>query len=169
MSNSHQLFLSLGTNIGQRHVNLRRAVHALADLMTITAISPIYQTAPWGLEAQPDFLNICLAASTPLEPVPLLQAIKTVENQLGRQPTVRWGPRLIDIDILFYNSQILTTDQLTIPHPHLTERAFVLAPLADIAPQFVHPQNGRTIHQLLAHIDQTTVHQLNDPLFKEKP
>ncbi len=166
---THQLFLGLGSNLGDRQANLRRAVRALADLMLIETISPIYQTTPWGLEAQPDFLNLCLSATTLLKPLPLLTEIKQIEIELGRQPNIRWGARLIDIDILFYNDQIVTEKTLTIPHAHVAERAFVLAPLADLAPHFCHPQTGLTVAQMLVEVGGTAVHKLPQPLFEEMP
>jgi 2-amino-4-hydroxy-6-hydroxymethyldihydropteridine diphosphokinase len=168
MPKSHQLFLALGTNLGDRWDNLRQAVRALAALMVVETISPVYETAPWGIAAQPEFLNICLSGCTALAPHPLLASIKDLEVRLGRRPGLRWGPRLIDIDILFYDDLILRSEGLTIPHPHLAERAFVLAPLADIAPQFRHPQTGLSVAQMAAAVDMTSVHKLDEPLFEEE-
>lgn len=128
--------------------------------MTVETVSPIYETAPWGKTDQPDFLNICLKGETSLEPAALLEACKTAEKKLGREPGERWGPRLIDIDIIFYGSHIDEGERLTIPHPRLAERAFVLAPLADLAPDFVHPVYGRTVGQMLAKVDSSTVQRL---------
>ncbi|WP_420628121.1 2-amino-4-hydroxy-6-hydroxymethyldihydropteridine diphosphokinase [Candidatus Leptofilum sp.] len=147
------IYLGLGTNLGDRAANLQAAIEALAEAMVITAVSPIYQTPPWGVTNQPDFLNLCLAAQTNLPPVDLLTFVKNLEIELGREPAERWGPRLIDIDLLFYANQIIETEQLTIPHPRLHERAFVLRPLADIAPEFVHPRLGSTIAQLATAVD----------------
>jgi dihydropteroate synthase/2-amino-4-hydroxy-6-hydroxymethyldihydropteridine diphosphokinase len=148
-------YLGLGTNLANRAVNLRRAVQGLAAFMTVEAISPVYQTPPWGVADQPAFFNLCLAATTHLSPPQLLRGIKELERRLGRRPTFRWGPRLIDIDILFYDDLIVGDEGLQIPHPGLTERPFVLAPLADLAPDLVHPDNGRTVAELLASVDQT--------------
>ncbi|RME42663.1 MAG: 2-amino-4-hydroxy-6-hydroxymethyldihydropteridine diphosphokinase [Caldilineae bacterium] len=158
------IFLGLGTNLGDRRANLQRAVRALTALTRIRAISPLYQTAPWGVTNQPDFLNLCLSATTTLPPRALLAELKRLERTLGRQPGLRWGPRLIDIDILFYGAQIVTEAGLTIPHPRLAERAFVLAPLADIAPNWQHPQTGLTVAQMLAQVDTSGVHRLDTPL-----
>ena len=166
---SHQLFLGLGSNLGDRQANLQRAVWALADFIMLKAISPVYESTPWGLKTQSDFLNLCLSATTSLKPLPLLTEIKKIETRLGRKPGLRWGPRLIDIDILFYDDLILAEEKVTIPHPRLAERAFVLAPLADLAPHLQHPQSGLTVAQMLAAVNQATVHRLPEPLFEEEP
>ncbi|MCA9899546.1 MAG: 2-amino-4-hydroxy-6-hydroxymethyldihydropteridine diphosphokinase [Anaerolineales bacterium] len=142
------IYLGLGTNLGDRAANLQAAIQGLAEKLVIAAVSPIYQTPPWGVTDQPDFLNLCLAAKTNLPPVELLTFVKNLEVELGRQPAKRWGPRLIDIDILFYANQLIETENMTIPHPRLAERAFVLRPLADIAPDFVHPALGETMADL---------------------
>lgn len=147
------IYLGLGTNLGDQMANLQAAVAGLAQKLVITAVSPIYQTPPWGVTDQPDFLNMCLAAQTDLSPEQLLTFVKTLETELGREPAKRWGPRLIDIDLLFAANQIIETEKLTVPHPRLAERAFVLYPLADISPNFVHPVLGKTIAALAANIE----------------
>lgn len=144
----HTIYLGLGTNLGDRTANLQAAIAGLAERLVLTAVSPLYQTPPWGVTDQPDFLNLCLAAQTDLTPEELLTFVKNLEVEMGRQPAERWGPRLIDIDILFYANQLVETEKMTIPHPRLAERAFVLRPLADIAPEFVHPVLGETIAKL---------------------
>jgi dihydropteroate synthase/2-amino-4-hydroxy-6-hydroxymethyldihydropteridine diphosphokinase len=157
---TNQVYLALGTNLGQRHKNLQQAVVAIGAFAAVEAVSPVYETAPWGKTDQPDFLNICIKATTSLEPAALLKACKAAEQELGRRPGERWGPRLIDIDIIFYDKVVLDVEGLTIPHPRLAERAFVLAPLADIAADFVHPVNGRTVRQLLEGVNGSTVQRL---------
>ena len=147
-----KIYLGLGTNLGDRAANLQAATQGLATKMVITAVSPIYQTPPWGIADQPDFLNLCLAAKTDLSPAEVLTFVKSLEVALGREPAERWGPRLIDIDLLFYANQIIETEKLTIPHPGLAERVFVLRPLADIAPEFVHPVLNETIADLAARV-----------------
>ena len=162
----HQIFLSLGTNLGDRRLNLQQAARGLAGQMEIEAISPIYETAPWGQIDQPDFLNICLSAITALRPYPLLAKIKNLEIELGRKPGPLWGPRLIDIDILFYNDLAFRNEGLILPHPRPAERAFVLAPLADIAPHVCHPQTGLSVSQMLSAVDRTSVRRLGQLLFE---
>ena len=152
---SNQLFLGLGSNLGDRRANLRRALHALeaAGAVRITAVSPVYETPPWGMTEQPVFLNLCAAGRTDLPPRDLLQMIKRIEREVGREPAVRWGPRHIDVDILFYEDAIVDEDDLQIPHPGVPERAFVLAPLAAIAPDARHPETGQTVSAMLDALD----------------
>jgi 2-amino-4-hydroxy-6-hydroxymethyldihydropteridine diphosphokinase len=154
------LYLSLGSNLGDRYGNLRLAIAKLQSQLKITAISPVYSTEAWGVTDQPTFLNVCLAASTTLAPHEVLHLAKSIETEMGRQPTHRWGPRLIDIDILFYDKLVIEDEGLIIPHPRLVERAFVLAPLADIIPDFRHPQTGETVQEMLDRVDTSGVDRL---------
>jgi 2-amino-4-hydroxy-6-hydroxymethyldihydropteridine diphosphokinase len=119
--------------------------------------SPVYETPPWGVADQPAFLNMVIKGETFKRPEALLQHLKLLENRLGRIPSIRYGPRKIDMDILFYGMLILDKPELAIPHPHLHERAFVLVPMADLAPELIHPIFGVTIRQLLAEVDTTGV------------
>ncbi|MBI4761945.1 MAG: 2-amino-4-hydroxy-6-hydroxymethyldihydropteridine diphosphokinase [Chloroflexota bacterium] len=153
----HTVYLSLGSNLGDRAANLRQAVALLPPQMTVRAKSNIYETPPWGYTEQEAFLNQAVRAETYLEPEPLLKHIKRLEAALGRTETFRYGPRLIDIDILFYDNLILNTPLLTIPHPHLHERGFVLVPLMDIAPDHVHPLSGKSVREMLAACDATGI------------
>lgn len=155
-----RLYLSLGSNLNERYANLRRAIGLLREHMSVTAISPVYATEPWGDRDQPAFLNVCVAASTTLAPHDVLHLIKSIEQEMGRQPSRHWGPRLIDIDIIFYDNLVLRDEGLTIPHPRLAERAFVLAPLADLIPDFRHPQTGETVWELLDRVGADGVERL---------
>lgn len=158
----NHVFLGIGTNLGQRRLNLQRAISGMAAGVTITAVSPLYETPPWGMTEQPHFLNLCLAGRTSLSPPALLAFAKNLEVEMGRQPAERWGPRLIDIDLLFYDNLVIDDEHVTVPHPRLHERAFVLAPLADIAPYFVHPLRGLTVMQMAAAVDMVGVEQRPD-------
>lgn len=162
------VLLGLGSNLGERRKNLRYAAARLQASVNVERISPVYSTEPWGVVEQPEFLNICLAAETNLSPIDLLDSIKSIERAIGRKRSARWGPRHIDIDILFYNDLVIITDRLTIPHPGITERAFVLAPLADIAPHFVHPVNGKTIRQMLLEVGVKGISRLSEPLLADE-
>ncbi len=147
---AHRVYLSLGTNLGARLANLRQAIHRLAPRVRVTRASPVYETDPWGHLDQPNFLNQVVEAETDLAPAALLELNKRIEAELGRVPTFRNGPRAMDIDILFYDREVLAADNLQIPHPRLAGRAFVLAPLCDLAPGLVHPSLGISAAQMLA-------------------
>ena len=151
------IYLALGSNLGDRSANLQAAIAALPPGVRVLRESPVYETPPWGLTDQPVFLNMVLKGETSLGPVELLHQLKNLETRLGRQPSVRWGPRLIDIDILFYADLVLEIQGLILPHPHLHERAFVLVPLADLAPDLLHPVFGRSVRDLLAGVDASGV------------
>ncbi len=141
------IYLSLGSNLEDRQHNLDLGIDFLAERIKIEKLSPIYDTAPVGETKQPRFLNMALRVSTRLPAPTLLFMVKGIEAKLGRVPIDT--PRPIDIDILFYGDQVINTPpQLVVPHPRLIERAFVLVPLADIAPDLVHPVNKKTIKQL---------------------
>jgi len=149
----HRAYLSLGTNLDDRLANLQNATLALHQTCQIEQSSKIYETQPWGFLDQPLFLNQVLAVTTELSPFELLDEVKNIEVNLGRTTTFRFGPRIIDIDILFFDDVVLNEERLTIPHPYITERAFVMVPLAEIAPSFIHPLLQRTIYELIAEMD----------------
>jgi GTP cyclohydrolase-4 len=136
--------------LGDRQYNLDRALEFLSQRLRVEKVSSLYDTEPMGNANQPRFLNLVCQVSTGLEPMALLTLVKGIESKLGRLPHhTSNDPRPIDIDILFYGDQVVETPKLVIPHPGLTERAFVLIPLAEIAPDLVHPVNGKTAEELV--------------------
>ena len=151
------VYLGLGTNLGDRMNNLLQAVQALPLEITLQRASQVYETKPEGYLTQPDFLNQVLETETTLPPMDLLISLKQLENQLGRQKSFKDGPRLIDIDILFYDNKVIELPGLIIPHPRLAGRAFVLAPLVELAPDFYHPVIGKTIRELLESVSRIGV------------
>lgn len=162
------IYLSLGSNLSDRYANLRAAVERINETMPVTAISPVYSTEPWGDAEQPSFLNICIAAVTDRPPTDVLAELKRIESDLGRVPSYRWGPRAIDIDLLFYDQLVLGKEGLEIPHPGIADRAFVLAPLADIVPNFIHPVTGQTVAEMLELVDAAGVERLFEMPFPER-
>ena len=144
--------IALGSNLGDRAANLRRGLHEMARVVSIRRRSRVHRTAPQHLSHQPDFLNMAIAGETRLPPRALLKALKRIERRLGRKPTVRFGPRPIDLDIIYYGDLVLRTPDLVIPHARLAERSFVLEPLVEIAPDWRHPVTRLTADEMLAAI-----------------
>ncbi|MCX8033876.1 MAG: 2-amino-4-hydroxy-6-hydroxymethyldihydropteridine diphosphokinase [Thermodesulfovibrio sp.] len=145
-----RVYLLLGSNLGDRAKNIEIAISELKNCgLTISRRSSFYNTSPWGYKEQPEFLNIAIECFTSLSPFALLEEIKKIEKKMGRKDTIRYGPRIIDIDIIFYNNLILKTDKLIIPHPLMHKRDFVLKPLCEIAPDFVHPDLKLSVKELL--------------------
>ena len=153
-------YLGLGTNLGERQKNLESAVQLL--FRTSTAVPPhlrplrsssVYETAPWGHTGQPDFLNCVLEVETDLPPDQLLEHIQGVEREMGREWSIRYGPRIIDVDILFHGSQTIFQADLQVPHLRLHQRAFALVPLAELAPNLTHPVLGDTVEEMAGKAD----------------
>jgi len=147
----HIAYLLLGSNEGDRFSWLGNALQLIGEQCgQVSAISSIYQTAAWGLENQAAFLNQVLKIETSLSPEQLLAATLGIEISLGRHRQIKWGPRIIDIDILFYDNAVINEPGLIIPHPMLHRRRFTLVPLAEIAPSLIHPVLNKTITELLS-------------------
>lgn len=163
MNNSHSedVYLLLGSNMGDKESYISNAIMCIREHIGIVKKeSSLYKTTPWGKTDQPDFINKALIIVTFLEPKQVLDKILYIEKSLGRERTEHWGSRTIDIDILFYGNEIVEQPGLSIPHPQLQNRAFVLLPLLEIAPDFIHPIFEQSICQLR--------NKLNDDLSVEK-
>jgi 2-amino-4-hydroxy-6-hydroxymethyldihydropteridine diphosphokinase len=152
-------FISIGSNIGERLLHLKDAVRALHthNEVSVLSVSSIYETAPVGYTDQEDFLNIVIEIKTSLDAYNLLSVCQEIEHELGRVRTVRWGPRIVDLDILLYNNDNINAENLIVPHPRMHERAFVLIPLLEIAPETVHPVTGRFYSNEAAVRDQSVL------------
>lgn len=149
-------YLLLGSNEGDRVDWLNKAIEQLQETCgQVTQQSDLYETAAWGIEDQPSFLNMALCISTTLQPTTLLKNINIIEANLGRQRTLKWGQRTLDIDILFYNSEVINLPELIVPHPQLEKRRFALVPLNEIAPDLMHPISHKKIAQLLDECEDT--------------
>lgn len=157
MAATGQVFLLLGSNLGDRAQVLAAAREAIGEQAGgIVNQSAVYETAPWGVTDQPAFLNQVLEISTSLLPEDLLRIILNIEHDLGRVRYERWGARVIDIDILYFRQTVMDSARLTLPHPRIQDRRFVLAPLAEIAPDFLHPLLQKTSSQLLEECPDTS-------------
>ncbi|MFN3479713.1 MAG: 2-amino-4-hydroxy-6-hydroxymethyldihydropteridine diphosphokinase [Thermodesulfovibrionales bacterium] len=149
------VYLSIGSNLGRREDNCLKALKAIEEKgMTIKKRSLLYETEPWGVREQPYFINMAVEVETNLPPDKLLHVVKEIEKEMGRTETYKWGPRIIDIDILLYDDLIHETSDLKIPHPFMHERDFVLRPLSEIAPDKVHPVLNKTISELLQNLQR---------------
>jgi 2-amino-4-hydroxy-6-hydroxymethyldihydropteridine diphosphokinase len=155
------VYLGLGANLGDRLANLRLALRRLQTLARLEEVSSLYETQPQGVTDQPLFLNAVCRVATGLEPPALLRFLKNVEWEIGRRPGGEpWGPRPIDLDILLYDDRVVDTPELKVPHPRLPERAFVLVPLCELAPELRHPQLGSTMKELLASVGEKGVRRI---------
>ncbi len=151
-----KVYIGLGSNLGDRSGNIEEAIDSLkaVDSMQVKKISPIYETEPEGVGDQPDFLNCALEVETDLPPNKLLASLKAIEKQMGRSGGKRWGPRIIDLDILLYGDLVMKEVDLEIPHPLLPERLFVLAPLSEVAGETIHPTLERSIRDLREQLEK---------------
>jgi len=147
------VFVGIGSNIEPKK-HIREALQRLSRVGSQCVCSHVYRTKPYGFLHQPDFLNMVVRLHTDLSPLDLLQALLGIEQQLGRVRTQKWGPRTIDLDMLFYDTIIMKTPELSLPHPEIPKRWFVLRPLMDIDPDFVHPELGETIRSLYERLIQ---------------
>lgn len=150
-------YIGIGSNLGNREANCLTAIKLIRDRgLTINKQSSMYETTPWGVEEQPGFINMAIEIETSLEPEKLLESLKCIEAEIGRQDSYRWGPRVIDLDILLYSDIIINSPMLQIPHPLMHQRDFVLRPMSEIAPDKMHPVIKKTIDKLLAEEARTT-------------
>ncbi|MDA8106255.1 MAG: 2-amino-4-hydroxy-6-hydroxymethyldihydropteridine diphosphokinase [Nitrospiraceae bacterium] len=143
-------YIGIGSNVGNRRYHCLKAVELLEQNgQKVSKISSLYETEPWGVKDQPPFINMAVEIETAFPPKKLLGLLKKIEKKMGRKKTVRWGPRVIDLDILFYDDLTVNDDDLVIPHPFMHIRAFVLEPLSEIAPEIVHPVLRKKVAALL--------------------
>jgi 2-amino-4-hydroxy-6-hydroxymethyldihydropteridine diphosphokinase len=153
-----KLVLSLGSNLGNRYAYLQQAIVAINEAFdTVSLVAQFYETPPWGDTSQSRFINTAVLLETTLSPERCIALLQKIEITLGRTKTRKWGPRSIDIDILFYENEILLHEDLVIPHPHLQNRAFVLAPLSDLIPTYRHPLLEKTMTELLMGLNNNTL------------
>ena len=158
MAETVKCYVGLGSNLGDRAANLAEARRRLNESGRIIAASSIYETEPWGVDpGQPDYLNQVVALASPLPPPRLLNLLLNTERDMGRVRAAPGDPRIVDLDLLLYGDKVIDEPGLTLPHPRMTERAFVLTPLCEIASDAVHPVNGQTIYALNDGLDHTGV------------
>lgn len=157
-----RIFIALGSNLGDREANIRVAIR-LAEKggrLIVVKVSPLYESEPWGQEDQPRFVNAVMEARSELSPCELLQYLKGIEAEMGRREAERWGPRLIDLDIIFYGSRVVKDERIEVPHPYAKERAFVMVPLSEIAPGFIDPLSGASVSELAARLGKEGLRRL---------
>jgi len=152
-------FIALGGNLGDVHATFRAALEPLGVLGQVVRKSSLYLTPPWGLLEQPEFFNAALELKTALGPEEVLGALLEIERLFGRERFGRWGPRTLDLDLLSYGGQVMGSERLTLPHPRMLERAFVLVPLLEIAPRWTHPASGESAREALEKLDSSGVHK----------
>ncbi len=149
------VYIGIGSNLGNREDNCKKAIGLLLENgITVTRLSSLIETEPWGVTDQQKFVNAAVETHTDMGPEELLAALKKIESDMGRLASARWGPRLVDLDILFYDDMVIKTDDLEIPHRYIKERGFVLKPLAEIAPEKMHPVLKKTVRELLEELQK---------------
>ncbi len=159
-----RVFIGIGSNIGHRIDNCRNALLEISGVGDIVRVSSVYETEPVGKENQPEFINCAGEIETPLSPLELLGRLKSIEDKLGRGRGEKWGPRTIDLDIIFYGDLVIDSEELTIPHPHAHLRRFVLEPMCEIAPTLIHPEFGVPLSELLDNLkDNKKVNKTGEP------
>ena len=151
----HSVFLGIGSNLNKRIQNCNNTLLEISKISKIVELSSLYESEAVGVENQPKFINAVVKIQTELMPHNLLDSLKSIEKKLGRKKSVRWGPRIIDLDILFYDDLIINEEKLVIPHPRLHERRFVLLPLIEIDSNFKHPRMNMTVSELLTNLDHS--------------
>lgn len=157
MEKWHQVYILLGTNMGDKQAQLQMALNVLSEgVCRLKNASSVYVTSPWGVTDQPEFLNQVIEIETTLAPTDLLKLTQQIEKAAGPPKAKKWGPRYLDVDILFYDDQIIDQPELQIPHPALHERDFTLIPLYEITPDLVHPRLQQTVGEMLEQSPDTT-------------
>ncbi|NOY38783.1 MAG: 2-amino-4-hydroxy-6-hydroxymethyldihydropteridine diphosphokinase [Nitrospirae bacterium] len=147
------IYIGIGSNLGDREGNCLKALEELEKSgIKVTKRSFLYETEPWGVKDQPGFINMAVEADTDLTPGEVLRVFKAIEKKLGRREAPRWGPRIVDLDILLYDDLVVNETNLRIPHPHMHERDFVLKPLSEIAPEVIHPLLKKTVREMLSEV-----------------
>lgn len=153
--------LSLGSNLGDRVKNIYEGIQKITDKAgKVISYSPLYESKPWGIESPNDYINVCILVETHLSPEELMITLHTIEKDMGRIRSTKYSDRIIDIDILLFDQSIIHTEYLTIPHPRMHERLFVLVPANQIVPMYIHPVFGKSIQQLLLECtDESNVYE----------
>ncbi|MXX32098.1 MAG: 2-amino-4-hydroxy-6-hydroxymethyldihydropteridine diphosphokinase [Chloroflexi bacterium] len=162
MSTKVSIFLGLGANLGDRRATLRAAAQRIREVVTDVRVSSLYESEAWGVTDQPMFLNAVACGLTDLQPLELLEAMQSIETELGRVRNARWGPRAIDIDILLYGAESIDEPRLVVPHPYMTQRSFVLRPLADLAAGLTLP-DGSLVGEWLTTVSQDELRRIEGP------